>query len=48
MEMSKEKLISYIALLLLICVCTFLTAKYFIRSQIKENEIPIDTSTRIQ
>lgn len=47
-EISKERMVSYIAILLLICICSFLTAKYFIRRGINEEEIPIDTSERIE
>ena len=48
MEMSKEKMISYYSILLIICISTFLTAKYIIRSKIDQSQIPIDTSTRIE
>ena len=47
MDISKEKLISYTALLLILCIFAFLVAKYIVRSRINNNEIPIDTSTRI-
>ena len=46
-NMSKAKLISLISLLALICVCTFLVSKYIVRSRIDNDEMPIDTSTRI-
>lgn len=46
-RISNYKIISYISLLLLICVCSFLIAKYIVRDSIKGEEIPIDTSTRI-
>ena len=47
MEMSKGKMVSYYSILLIICICTFLTAKYIVRSKIDQRQIPIDTSTRI-
>jgi len=45
--MSKAKFIALVSLLGIICVCTFLIAKYIVRSDIDKEEIPIDTSTRI-
>ena len=47
MEISKGKLISYIAILLIICVLTFMVAKYIVRNSIGDEEMPIDTSTRV-
>lgn len=47
MEISKEKIISYVALLMIFCICAFLVAKYLVRSNIDKEEIPIDTSTRM-
>ena len=47
MGVSKEKLISYIAILMIVCICTFLVAKFLVRSHIDDDEIPIDTSTRM-
>lgn len=47
MEISKERLISYIAILMIVCICTFLVAKFLVRSNIDDDEIPIDTSTRM-
>lgn len=41
------KLVSYIAILLIICILAFLIAKYFVKNNIPSEEIPIDTSTRI-
>lgn len=41
------KLVNYISLLLLICVCSFLVAKYIVRGGIDREQIPVDTSTRI-
>ena len=41
------KLVTYTSLMLLICVCSFLVAKYIVRIDIPQNEVPIDTSTRI-
>ena len=48
METSKWKMVSYIAILMIICICTFLVAKYVVRSSISGEDVPIDTSTRIQ
>jgi len=47
MEISRGKLISYICILSIICICTFLVAKYIVRNSIDNEEIPIDTSTRM-
>lgn len=44
---SKWKYVSYISIMLIICICTFLVAKYIVRTNIDKEEIPIDTSTRI-
>lgn len=46
-DISNFKLVSYISILFIICICTFLVAKYIVRSDIDGEEIPIDTSTRI-
>lgn len=48
MEMSKGKMISYIAILGIICICAFLFAKFMVRKNINNNEVPIDTSTRLE
>ena len=40
-------MISYISILIIICIYTFLIAKYVVRSNIDNDEVPIDTSTRI-
>ena len=50
MEMKNDngKMISYYAILLTICVISFLVAKYIVRSDIRNDEIPIDTSTRLE
>lgn len=47
MNTSRCRMVSYIAILMIICVMSFLIAKYIIRSNIQGEEIPIDTSTRI-
>ena len=47
MKMNKWRLLSYIGILGLICVCSFLIAKYIIRDSIYGQEIPIDTSVRL-
>lgn len=44
---SRYKMISYISLLLIICVCSFLVAKYIVREGIDNSKIPVDTSERI-
>jgi len=46
-NMSKWKMVSYVSILMLICIISFLIAKYIVRSDIWGEEIPIDTSTRI-
>ena len=48
MEKINGKTISYIAILGIICVCAFLTAKYMVRKNINRNDVPIDTSTRLE
>ena len=48
MNLSREKIISYVAILMIICICAFLIAKYLVRAHIDNNEIPIDTSTKMQ
>lgn len=48
MGTSKWKMVSYIAILMIICVCSFLFAKYMVRNKINGEDVPIDTSTRIQ
>ena len=48
METSRWKIVSYIAILMIICVCSFLFAKYMVRNSINGEGTPIDTSTRIQ
>ena len=47
MEISKWKLTSYIAILLIICIFAFLVAKYFVRSDIDDDDVPIDTSVKL-
>ncbi len=41
------KLISYYGILALICVMSFLVAKYIVRSRIDGEKSPIDTSERL-
>jgi len=48
MKTTKWKMVSYIAILMVICVISFLIAKYIVRSSIAGEDTPIDTSTRIQ
>ena len=47
MEMSKGRTVSYIAILIIICISAFLVAKYMVRKDIGNGEIPVDTSTRL-
>jgi len=46
-EMSTGKTIAYFGILAIICVMTFLIAKYIVRSNIEGEESPIDTSERL-
>ena len=48
MEISKGRMVAYISLLLILCIVSFLFAKYVVRLGIKKNEIPIDTSVRLK
>ena len=48
MRNNKWKTVGYIGILMIICVCSFLVAKYIVRKSIAGSETPIDTSTRIQ
>ena len=41
------RIVSYVAILMLVCVISFLVAKYIVKSGIDNDEVPIDTSTRI-
>lgn len=45
---EKIRNILYYVLLAIICVSSFLTAKYIVRRNIKSGDVPIDTSTRIE
>jgi hypothetical protein len=44
---SIWKIIGYFGILALICIISFLIAKYLVRSGIDEGDIPIDTSERL-
>ena len=44
---SMWKLIGYFGILALICVISFLIAKYVVRNDIGEDEMPINTSERL-
>ena len=46
-DVRVGKIISYFCILALICVLSFLIAKYIVRSGIDNNQIPIDTSERL-
>ena len=41
------KTIGYFGILAIICILAFLVAKYIVRSDIKGEETPIDTSERL-
>lgn len=45
--MHRGKIISYVAILMIICICAFLVAKFIVRGNIDGEEVPIDTSTRM-
>ena len=45
---NKWRTVAYTGIIMIICVCSFLVAKYIVRSSIAGEESPIDTSTRIQ
>lgn len=47
MKDNIGKVIAYTSILIIICICTFLIAKYIVRNNINNNEIPVDTSTRM-
>lgn len=44
---GKWKYVSYISIMFIICICVFLVAKYIVRSNIDDNEIPIDISEKM-
>lgn len=46
-SISVWKYIFYFGLLAMLCVLSFLVAKYIVRSNIEGEEIPIDTSERL-
>ena len=46
-SISVWKYIFYFGLLAILCVLSFLVAKYIVRSNIDGEEIPIDTSERL-
>ena len=46
-DMSVGKTIAYFGILALICVMSFLLAKYIVRNHIRWEETPIDTSERL-
>ena len=45
---NKWRTVIYVGILMIICVSSFLIAKYIVRKSIVGEEMPIDTSTRIQ
>ena len=46
-EVSVGKMIGYFGILAIICISSFLIAKYIVRSNIEGEETPIDTSERL-
>lgn len=48
MKNNEGKMLSYMAILGIICITSFLIAKFIVRMNINSNEIPIDTSTRLE
>lgn len=42
------KTICYIGILLIICIVSFLIAKYIVRAKIKTGDMPVDTSVRLR
>ena len=46
-NVSKGKLVSYISILLIICILAFLAAKYIVRDNIGDEKPPIDTSEKL-
>lgn len=46
-NVSTGKMVAYCGILAIICVLSFLVAKYIVRSNIEGEEIPIDTSERL-
>ena len=46
-NVSKGKLVSYISILLIICILAFLVAKYIVRDTPGDEKPPIDTSEKL-
>ena len=46
-DVSIGKMVGYFGMLAIICVLSFLIAKYIVRSDIDGESIPIDTSERL-
>lgn len=46
-NVSVGRMIGYFGLLAIICIFSFLVAKYIVRSNIDGEETPIDTSERL-
>ena len=46
-NVSIGKMIGYFGILAIICVSSFLVAKYIVRSKIDGEKTPIDTSERL-
>lgn len=46
-EVSTGKMVGYFGILAIICIVSFLIAKYILRSNIGWEETPIDTSERL-
>lgn len=46
-EFNIPRLVFQVGILAIICILTFLVAKYIVRSSIDGEKLPIDTSERI-
>ena len=46
-DIGLEKKIAYFGILAIICILSFLVAKYIVRSNIEGEDTPIDTSERL-
>lgn len=46
-KMSIGKTVAYFGILAIICILSFLIAKYIVRSNIEGEDTPIDTSERL-
>ena len=46
-QVSVGKMIGYFGILAIICISSFLIAKYIVRNNIRGENTPIDTSERL-